>query len=127
MTEKSLSTQISYFMQTQYPRIIYRFDYGADVKLSIGQAKRMKMLQGRWSRGYPDLVILMPKGRYSALFIELKIVTPYKKNGDLKTNKHLEEQAAMMTKLSDAGYKTTFTVGFDETVAVIKNYLNRAI
>lgn len=49
--EANLATNISKFMQTQYPKVIYRYDI-ADLKLTMPQAKRMKALQGGL-KGYP--------------------------------------------------------------------------
>lgn len=75
-------------MRHQYPAIIFRFDYGAGLKLTMGQAVKQKKMQS--GRAYPDLFIAKPKseipvlkheeiGRavelkriYHGLFLELK-------------------------------------------------------
>jgi len=50
--EQKLSENIAKFLRTQYKDIIFRFDIGADIKLTIGQATRVKnkLLH---DRGYP--------------------------------------------------------------------------
>ena len=121
--EESLAQKVSKWLAIQHKNIIYRFDVGADVKLSIPQATKLARLQGRWSKGYPDLLILKPNKRHAGLFIELKMTSPYKKDGQLKKDKHLETQANMHTKLREAGYYATFATGFDEVKDIISEYL----
>lgn len=129
MTEHEMYMQIADYMRYQYPKVIYRFDLAADLKLSIGQAKKHKRLQGR--RGYPDLFIAEPKVdlidmiKYSGLFLELKRpdVTIYKKNGELVANAHIREQAAVLDELRKCGYKAEFACGFDEAKKIIDEYL----
>lgn len=129
MTEHEMYMQIADYMRYQYPKVIYRFDLAADLKLSIGQAKKHKRLQGR--RGYPDLFIAEPKVdlidmiKYSGLFLELKRpdVKIYKKNGELVANSHIREQAAVLDELRKCGYKAEFACGFDEAKKIIDEYL----
>ena len=123
MTERNLTTNIAKFMQVQFPNVIFKYDLSSDQRLSIQQATRNSQLHGRWSRGSPDMVILAQNGSYGALFIELKIISPYKKNGELKKSKHLDNQANFHKELEKRGYKAVFTTGFEETVEVIRDYL----
>lgn len=129
MTEHEMYMQIADYMRYQYPKVIYRFDLAADLKLSIGQAKKHKRLQGR--RGYPDLFIAEPKVdlidmiKYSGLFLELKRpdVKIYKKNGELVANEHIREQAALLNELRNRCYIAEFACGFDEAKKIIDEYL----
>ena len=68
--EANISTNISKFMQRQYPKVIYRYDI-ADLNLTKPQAVRMKALQGE-RRGYPDLFIAEPKKAFTAFILNLK-------------------------------------------------------
>ena len=77
-TEKTLSTDVSKFLQQKYPKVIFRFDIAADIRLSIGQATRSKRLQGGL-KGYPDLFIAKPNKYYHGLYIELKTKSPFLK------------------------------------------------
>ena len=54
-SEHNLYEQIARYLQLQYPNVIYRFDVGADLKLTPGQAAKHKRLHPE--RGYPDLFI----------------------------------------------------------------------
>lgn len=55
----------------------------------------------------------------------LKGDTKIRKKGDW-WDKHVEEQAEMLEKLRQAGYKAEFGVGFDECKKIIDGYLNNS-
>ena len=121
--EESLTLAICRYLQYKYPDVIYRIDYSAGVKMSIGSAVKLKKLNNR--RGYPDLTIFEKRGGlYGALFIELKKegTKLYKKNGDYATE-HIKEQAEMLTKLTNKGYCAYFGIGSDKTKEIIDKYL----
>lgn len=122
--EQKLSENIARYLSTQYPKLIFRFDIGADVKLTIGQASRVKnkLLH---KRGYPDLFIAEVVNGYGGLYIELKKDKGevYKKDGTFKKNEHLEEQIKFHEQLKLKGYQVVFGLGFDDTVIKIKEYL----
>lgn len=125
--ESLLREQLATWIQLQYPNIIYRFDLAADIKLTVGQARKHKKLHPH--RGYPDLFIAEPRACYHGLYLELKAEgkAPYKKNGELKADKHLEEQEAILTKLNCRGYFASFATGFDEAKGLIESYLKKEI
>lgn len=122
MTEHEMYMQIADYMRYQYPKVIYRFDLAADLKLSIGQAKKHKRLQGR--RGYPDLFIAHPMGKYHGMYLELKKdgTRLQKRNGDF-ASEHIKEQWEMLGALTLRGYKAEFACGFDEAKKIIDEYL----
>jgi hypothetical protein len=120
--EDHLATQISGYLSSQYPTIIYHFDTGSGSTTSIGMAMRNKRLN-KWS-GYPDLFIAEPRGKYRGLFIELKVESPFKKNGvSLKKNKHVEKQFELLQVLQKRGYFACFGVGFEQCKFIINKYL----
>lgn len=122
--EQKLSENIARYLSTQYPNLIFRYDIGADIRLTLGQATRVKnKLLHR--RGHPDLLICKCCGGYGGLFIELKKDKGevYKLNGEYKKNKHLEEQLKYHEELRKNGYKVVFGLGFNDTVNKIKEYL----
>ena len=146
MREHDLYEQIAQYLQLRYPSIIYRFDLAADLKLSIGQARKHKALHP--TRGYPDLFIAEPRnvkaiakqidndanhviGAFTlleqkyGLFLELKRqgTRIYKKDGTLTANEHIQEQAKMLEELRKRGYKAEFACGFDEAKRIIDEYL----
>ena len=124
--EKTLSQQISDYLSIKYPKVLFRFDVGSDVKLSIIQASKFSKLQGRWSKGFTDLVIYKSNSRYCGLCIELKAEgkSPFKKDGSLKKDKHLESQNAMHELLRKENYYATFSTGYNETIKIIDDYLS---
>jgi hypothetical protein len=121
--EKDLALQVAQYMQLQHREVMYRFDLAADLKLTMGQARRHKALHP--NRGYPDFQILEPRGRYSGLFIELKRegVKTHKRNGELLSDPHLKEQEATLNALKERGYSAHFCRGFDEARTCIDEYL----
>lgn len=140
-SEHNLYEQIARYLQLQYPDVIYRFDVGADLKLTMGQAAKHKRLHPE--RGYPDLFIAEPKnikvktllgGGYS--LVETKtlggLYLEIKKDGEKLTKKdgswrtpHIAEQAEALEKLRAKGYRAEFGVGFDRCKKIIDEYLRR--
>jgi len=122
--EDILSQDVSDFMALKYPKVIYRFDF-AGATMPKTQRRKMMRLNGKWSRGYPDLIILKPNKRYCALFIELKIESPYLVDGvTLKKDEHLKNQAAFMDVLRNDGYHATFGVGLKDCIDIIDEYFD---
>ncbi|NOQ31759.1 MAG: hypothetical protein GQ570_11615 [Helicobacteraceae bacterium] len=123
--EKDLEDDVSEFLQTKYKKVLYRFDAVAGLKLSIGQANRIKKLHGVNNRGFVDLTIFESNRYYHALMIELKITTPYLKDGKtLKKDKHLKEQSDYHQKLRDKGYAVYFATGLKECIEIIDEYMS---
>jgi len=122
--EKKLSYNVAEFITKQYPKVIFRFDVAADLKLSMHQAVILKnnLLH---KKGYPDLFLAEPSKGYHGLYIELKKDKSevYKKNGSYKKNEHLETQIAMHKRLKDKGYCVVFGCGFEDTVSKIRDYI----
>ena len=124
-SESELRRQLAIWLQLQYPNVIYRFDLAADLKLTMGQARKHKELHPK--RGYPDLFIAEPRGKYHGMYVELKAdgKSPYKRNGELKKSEHLKEQEAMLNKLNSRGYFAKFATGFNEAKGLIESYLKQ--
>ena len=150
-SEHNLYEQIARYLQQQYPDVIYRFDLAADLKLTMGQAAKHKRLHPE--RGYPDLFIAEPKivkARCRVLtdeerraleksmeFISVKILQNYyglyleiKKDGEKLTKKdgswrtpHIAEQAEMLERLRQTGYKAEFGIGLEGCKKIIDEYL----
>lgn len=134
-SEHNLYEQIARYLQLQYPNIIYRFDLASDLKLTPGQAAKHKRLHP--TRGYPDLFIAESStniwdspvrewGLHFGLYIEIK------KDGEKLTKKdgswrtpHIAEQAEMLERLCQAGYKAEFGIGFEGCKKIIDEYLHK--
>ena len=123
MKEHDIYILIADYLHYQYPTVIYRFDLAADMKLTMGQAMKQKRLQ-RY-RGYPDLFIAEPKGKYAGLYLEIKKpgTKILKKDGAIVADAHIREQYGMLEDLRFAGYAAEFGIGFDATKKLIDSYM----
>ena len=143
-SDHDLYAMLADYLRYNYKDIIWRFDLAADLKLTIGQARKHKRLQQH--RGYPDLFIAEPKDvvvgqkpvmitgvlcqqditeHRCGLFIEIKKAGTriYKKDGTLVANEHIREQFDILEQLRKRGYMAEFACGFDEAKEIIDRYL----
>ena len=123
MSEKSLHRAVCDYLRYQYKGVLFNSDLSGATKLTMGQAVAMKAL--RSNRGFPDLMIYKPYGRYHGLFIELKKegTNLYKKSGAPATP-HIGEQVECLMDLRAHGYKAEFAIGFEQAKQIIDDYLN---
>ena len=130
--EEELSLKLAKYIKLQYPKLIYRFDIAADIKLTMGQARKNKALQ-MTDRGYPDLFIAKALKGFNGLYVELKKdksevflkdgVT-FKRRVNKKTGKcHIQEQHEMHERLRVEGYKVEWGFGFEDTIDKLNKYL----
>lgn len=120
--EFSLQKAVCKYLDLQYPEILY-LSTGTSLKLTMGQAVRNKLIQKNGFK-VPDLLILHPNNLYHGLFLELKIESPYKKDGQIKSNEHLQGQEKSIKDLIKWGYCACFVVGFNEAKDIIDKYLD---
>jgi len=119
--ENQLQLQISKYMQSQYPKTIFRFDLAAGTKMSMPMAMRNKSMNPH--KGFPDFFLLKKNSNYGGLFIELKAKSIYKKDGSLLKSEHLESQQRMHETLTNSGYYAVFGIGFEECKRIIDWYM----
>jgi hypothetical protein len=124
--EYDLQVAVCRYLSYQYPDVEYMSDTIANLKLTQAQASRNKKIQKNGLKT-PDLLIFEPRNYFCGLFIELKLETPFKKDGGIKasTNDHLKGQLETIEKLNAKGYKACFSWSFDMTKEIIDNYLNQ--
>lgn len=124
MTELETQTMVADYIRLRYPDVIFHSDFGSGVRLTMGQAIKQKRLNGG-RRSYPDMFIAEPVGKYHGLFIELKKdgTRILKKDGTLVADAHIREQADMLQKLEQRGFKAYFAVGFEQAKKIIDEYL----
>lgn len=120
--EYILQTQVCRYLRLQYRDVYFVSDALGSIKLTPAQAERNKKIQKNDFHP-PDVLILEPKKGYSGLFIELKIITPYKLNGQIKTDKHLQDQERSIKKMNEKGYFACFSWNFEMTKNIIDKYL----
>lgn len=124
LSEASLHQQVVDYIKYQYPKVLFRTDFAAGIKMTIGQAVKHKKLQkcDKW----PDIFIAKPAGAHSGLFLELKTdPNLFNKKFEYKT-KHLKEQAEVLDQLNRTGYLAFFACGFEDAKNKIDRYLKLA-
>ena len=82
------------------------------VRLSMNQAKRMKA--AGYLAGVPDMLFFEPRGEHVGLAIELKA----------KRGRVSAAQRDAIRRLNDRGWRAVVCTGFDETVAVLRDYFD---
>lgn len=122
-TEEALAFQLAQFMQYQHPDLIYHFDYGSGLRMSMGQAIKQKRLN---RRAFPDFFLAHPSKGKHGLFLELKKAgTPVVlKDGTLTKNVHIREQAVVLRDLQKAGYEAQFAIGLNHAITLVEKYLD---
>ena len=75
---------------------------------------RMRAKKSGYKKGFPDLFLYEPRGKYHGLAIELKV----------GYNKPTKDQLEWIKNLNKRNYKAVVCNGIDETLEQINNYLN---
>lgn len=120
--EFQLQKQVCKYLKLQYKDVLFLSDTIASVKLTAVQAERNAMIQKRGFKT-PDLIIFEARRGFHGLFIELKIKSPYKKDGEIFTNEHLQGQEATIKTLRDKGFYADFKWTFQDAKDLIDWYL----
>lgn len=126
-SEENLHQQVVDYLKLQYPGILFRTDFAAGIKMTLGQAVKHKKLQA--GRAWPDIFVAAPMYKeqvvdWYGLFIELKKEgTKLKAKNGRWASPHIAEQAEVLTYLRFNGYCATFACGFEAAKDVIDKYL----
>ena len=122
--EESVQIAVCDYLKRVYPSVIFTAE-SSGIRLTIGQAVKSK--RQRSHRGLPDLMILEPRGLYHGLMIELKGEgkSPYKRNGELKSDNHIAEQESVHLRLRKLGYFACFATGIGSAKMVIDKYMSQ--
>jgi hypothetical protein len=125
-TEEQIQLQVCAYIRAKYPNAVFTSD-ASGLKMPIGQAVKWSKMKS--ARGIPDLILLEPRGPFCGLCIELKRSREelYKKNGLYRNEKHIQEQAAMLSRLSLKGYRSVFACGYGPAVSEIDMYMKQKI
>ena len=124
--EFELQKSICKWISIQYPKVLFLSDTIASVKLTIPQQVRNSLIQKKAFKA-PDLIIFESNEKYNGLFIELKVKSPFKKNGELLKDEHLEGQQKTINDLKSKGYFACFSWGFEMTTEIINKYMAERI
>ena len=121
--EFELQKAICRWLNVQYPKVLYLSDTIASVKLTIPQQNRNKLIQKNGFKT-PDLLIFEPNKEFKGLFIELKVKSPFKKDGTLFKDEHLESQQKTINELKEKGYHACFSWSLEMTLDIINRYMS---
>lgn len=114
LTEDQEQALVIKWFDLQYPNIqppLFSTPLGG--KRSIQTAVNMKRTGAR--KGTPDLFLLVPRGGFHGLAIELKI---------LSGGKVSPEQIAFLNALAENGYMSVVCKGFEQAKETITAYLS---
>jgi hypothetical protein len=119
--EYELQKSLAQYLELQYPDVLFE---SSPINLRLTRAQR-GMMAAINKRGFhsPDLKIYEARHGYHAMFLELKKESPYKINGELKKDEHLQAQDFSMTALAGLGYWARFYWEFGTAKKAIDWYL----
>lgn len=120
--EFELQKRVCSYLRAAYPSVLFMSDTIASLKLTRMQAKRNYQIQKRGFKT-PDVIVFEPRGSFAGLFIELKVESPYKLNGELKSDQHLREQSETIEDLKKRGYHASFQWEWENIIKLINWYL----
>jgi hypothetical protein len=120
MKESVLHKQITDWIIEALPSVVFNTD-SSGIKLSQGLAVQISKL--RSGNGFPDISIYEQGSLGTALFLEVKTETPYKKDGTLKKDVHLEAQAEMHKRLIERGYYACFVWSLEMAQDILRKHL----
>ncbi len=117
-----MQNQLCKYLAMRYPGVEYRTD--KDGQFAKGGALWDKARQ-MGKKGFPDMIIAKRSDKYGGLVLELKKegVKVFKKDGTLKSDDHLKDQAWWLEWFKSLGCYTAFAVGFEEARNIIDNYM----
>jgi len=147
--EDIITIDLATYTKMQYPEVI--FTHVANerkTKTSTNSKGRNFSYEGNLlkkkgvRRGVSDMLYFEPRGIYHGLFIEIKVDSPFKRNGELKAGNvrkksslhsylngesveksHLEIQHEFIQKMNERGYYACFAVGYEQCQEILDKYL----
>jgi|TARA_R110002020_G_scaffold120575_4_gene274798 hypothetical protein len=113
MKEYQLQKAVCKYLDLQ--NVLYCGSMGGQYQVHMSQ--RIKAKKSGYKKGFPDLFIYEPIGKWHGLAIELK--TGY--------NRATKEQLHWRNELNKRGYVAEICNGIDDTLEVINHYLQGKI
>ena len=117
-----LQKNVCAYLKLKYKNVLFMSDTVASLKLTQPQASRNKLIQ-KPNFKTPDLIIFQPNKDFAGFFLELKIETPFLKDGVTPKSDHIAGQKNTIIDLRKRGYYANFGVGFDDCKNQIDDYL----
>lgn len=122
--EERLQIELCQYLKEYYPSVYF---YSDPSGLRVTKGIRYLLQQTRSNHAHLDLVILEPLHGKCGLVLELKSETPFKINGDLKKDPHLEDQLSTMRHLDVKGFFCVWCWDYETGVAILNSYLGSPI
>ena len=94
-----------------------KLPYHRNAKGQVTSPQRIKLVQEGLKRGVPDVTLAVPRGRFHALYIELKRAD--------HSNKPTPEQIEWIDNLRRYGYEAVVAYGAQEAQTAIMAYLGQ--
>lgn len=110
------------YLRRKYPAALFDNDAVGFSRLTLPQQARLKRIRKDGFKR-PDLAIYEPRHGYHGMFIELKSKCPFRKDGIIRSDSHLEGQLESINGLQHRGYHASFQWDFDEITKLIDWYL----
>jgi len=111
MSEAQLQSNVVKYLQLQYPKVLYCASLGGQYQRYPSQRNKAKATG--YVKGFPDLGIYEPVGRYAGLFIEIK-----------EKGYPTKDQKVWIERLNKRGYYACIGKGLDSTIKIIDDYLS---
>ena len=112
-TDQCAIFQWAALQESVYPDLALLFSTLNGVRLPIGLAVKAKAAVNK--KGVPDLILLVPRGKWHGFLCELK-------HGD---NKPSPEQIGWINALTAKGYCVVVAWGWEMAIEQIKDYLEK--
>ena len=109
MKEYQLQKAVCKYLDLQ--NVLYCGSMGGQYQVHMSQ--RIKAKKSGYKKGFPDLFLYEPRGKYHGLAIELKV----------GYNKPTVEQLTWLNKLTERGYLAMSSNGLKNTIEIIDKYL----
>jgi hypothetical protein len=121
--EFQLQKMIAQYLRTAHKGVHFLSDVRAALRLTIPQQVRAKSIQAD-NFACPDMVIFEPRlPHYCGMFLELKAESPFKRDGMLKKDNHIQRQYSDILSLRIKHYHADFYWDFEVARSAIDAYL----
>ena len=94
-----------------------KLPYHRNAKGQVTSPQRIKLVQEGLKRGIPDITLAVPRGRFHALYVELKRAD--------RSNKPSPEQVEWIERLRYYGYAAVICYGAQDAISTIVAYLTQ--
>lgn len=125
--EKDLHIAVCKYVRDKYPGVYIGSDPSGIVTGNIGVKNEIKAKSWQHSKNL-DIHMLEPVGKYHGAVLELKIESPYLKDGvTIKSDETIQRQAYSINHLRARGYYADFGINYEDAISKIEKYMNNEL